>query len=79
VCPAITRELSGSPQNRPNWLPFKSASTIIGQIAEFKRSGSALVSHAIIRSMLQLHSGRMNVTTLWNAAHIAFAAERTAA
>jgi len=29
--------------------------------------------------MLQLHGGRMNVTTLWNAAHIVFAAERTAA
>lgn len=31
----------------------------------------------LIRSMLQLHGGRMNLTTLWNAAQIVFAAERT--
>jgi len=31
----------------------------------------------LIRTMLELHGGRMNPTTLWNAAHIVFAAERT--
>jgi glyoxylase-like metal-dependent hydrolase (beta-lactamase superfamily II) len=51
----------------------------ITYIQDFDRCLAASASaDDLISSMLALHGGRMNPTTLWNAAHAVFAAERSA-
>ena len=52
----------------------------IGYLKDFDRCLAASSSaEELIQSMLQLHGGRVNLTTLLNAAHIIFTAERTGA
>lgn len=52
----------------------------ITYLEDFDRCLAAASSaEELIRSVLHLHGGRMNLTTLWNAAHTVFAAGKTGA